>query len=697
MEHDEKEFEARANRIARGMWLAMLVVFSAAYAVEVAKGRRSTAYYAMLLVCGWVPFIAGCILLKLQGAATKQYKNVLAYGFGIVYLYIMATTKQGFAFTYIFPLASMVMIYKDKWYLLRFSTMNLVIVGINIASCYFGGMKTPEDKLYYELEFGITMLCYFGYIMSTSHLIRSDGSLLGSVKDNLNRVVMTVHQVKGASSTIVDGVTVIRELSEENKEGAGAVVSRMENVAQNNAVLSEKIDSTMNMTNDINEQVGNVAGLVEHIVDISEKSAQHAASSSGQLESAVEATNSMAELSADVENILSDFHSQFERVKEETSTIEGITSKTNLLALNASIEAARAGDAGRGFAVVADEIRDLSTGTQKSSGSIMEALRLLESTSDKMTESITTILKLISETLKTIELVNSSVGTIASDSKQLGDEIQVVDSAMKHVETSNQSMVDNMKQVQDIMVTIVKGVKESEETTRTMMSKYDETAKSVSDIENVVGKLVSELGAGGFMSVEDIQEGMSVTLFDQESGKEYHTTVTLVKQGNVYIPAADKLASFLGDFKNKKYNIHIIVNNALYIWKDSCVAADRNTSGHYMLVLSSRPEVMNRRKYPRLAMTNSCETLIKGTAHTAIGKLVNISAGGFAFAVRDEAFKTAIGKEVEIKINAFELLKGEKLTGVIIRSTDDDGTYIVGCRMPEDNEDIMNYVKDRMK
>ena len=99
----------------------------------------------------------------------------------------------------------------------------------------------------------------------------------------------------------------------------------------------------------------------------------------------------------------------------------------------------------------------------------MEALRLLESTSDKMTESITTILKLISETLKTIELVNSSVGTIASDSKQLGDEIQVVDSAMKHVETSNQSMVDNMKQVQDIMVTIVKGVKESEETTRTMM------------------------------------------------------------------------------------------------------------------------------------------------------------------------------------------------------------------------------------
>ena len=187
------------------------------------------------------------------------------------------------------------------------------------------------------------------------------------------------------------------------------------------------------------------------------------------------------------------------------------------------------------------------------------------------------------------------------------------------------------------------------------------------------------------------------SLFDLEGEYEYRTTIDLVKQGNVYIPATNKLTSFLGDFKKKKYNVQVIVNNSLYVWKESGITVDRNTAGHYMLVLSSRPEVMNRRKHPRLAMTNSCEVVIKGTAHAAMGNVVNISAGGFAFAVRDVAFKTAIGKEVEIKINDFDLLKGEKLTGVIIRSTDDEGTYIVGCRMPEDNEEIMNYVKARMK
>lgn len=327
----------------------------------------------------------------------------------------------------------------------------------------------------------------------------------------------------------------------------------------------------------------------------------------------------------------------------------------------------------------------------------MDALMLLESTSDKMTESITTILKLISETLDTIKLVNGSVGTIASDSKQLGDEIQVVDSAMKHVETSNQNMVENMKQVQDIMVKIVEGVRESEETTKTMMSKYEETANNVAEIENVVGKLVSELGAGGFMSVEDLRDGMSVSIYEQGSDVEYSTEIAAVKNGKVLIESTPKLTSFLGDFKSKKFELHIIVDNEVYIWKDISIIVDRAFQGFFEPVLDSRPEVMNRRKYPRLAMNNTCEVTIKGTAHAATGRVVNISAGGFAFAVKNEEFKSAIGKEVELKINNFDLLKGKTLSGIIIRSTDDEGTYIVGCRMPEDNEEIMNYVNMMMK
>ena len=95
----------------------------------------------------------------------------------------------------------------------------------------------------------------------------------------------------------------------------------------------------------------------------------------------------------------------------------------------------------------------------------MDALKHLEDTSDKMTESVTTILNLISETLEKMKTVDASVNMIAEDSRQLGSEIQVVDTAVKQVEDSNKNMVDNMQQVKDIMVLMTESVANSEMTT----------------------------------------------------------------------------------------------------------------------------------------------------------------------------------------------------------------------------------------
>ena len=143
----------------------------------------------------------------------------------------------------------------------------------------------------------------------------------------------------------------------------------------------------------------------------------------------------MAALSKEVEQVLEDFKAEFKNVKEETSTIEGITSKTNLLALNASIEAARAGEAGKGFAVVANEIRELSSGTQTSSNSIMEALSRLEAISEKMMKSISETVELIQVNIEKVSNVNQSVTNITNDATSLGENIKVVDSAVKEVET----------------------------------------------------------------------------------------------------------------------------------------------------------------------------------------------------------------------------------------------------------------------
>ena len=343
------------------------------------------------------------------------------------YAVITWTSLSQITFVFVMPLISMMILYKDPKYIKSMMWMTLfVLISSNMYNGFAKGMMDFVSSAECALQFAMILCCFFCTDSSIKHLIESDGALTASIKANLARVVKTVEQVKDASNSIVDGVTVVRELADENKEGADNVVKDMKTLASNNEILNDKTISSVEMTKVIDTQVKDVADLMNEVVTLIGASVEHANTSENELKEVVEVTNKMAVLSKDVEKILKDFKADFNSVKEETGTIESISSQTNLLALNASIEAARAGEAGKGFAVVADEIRNLSSGTKESSNSIMEALSHLEETSEKMMESITETVKLIQLNIDKMAYVNKSVTDITNDASTLGENIKLL-------------------------------------------------------------------------------------------------------------------------------------------------------------------------------------------------------------------------------------------------------------------------------
>lgn len=512
------------------------------------------------------------------------------------------------------------------------------------------------------------------------------------------RVEETIEQVKGASNSIVDEITIVRELIEENKNDALEVADSMEDMVEKSDALGREITSSLEMTRDIDDQVTEVAGLVERIVELSNESAKKADTSSQELKNMVESTRAMAKLSEEVETILNEFKYQFNKVKQETGIIENISSQTNLLALNASIEAARAGEHGRGFAVVADEIRSLSTGTQESSGSIMKALTLLEDTSNKMTESVTAILGLISETLSAMQGVDENVETIAEESKQLGNEIRVIDSAMKHVETSNKNMVYNMGHVQEIMTDMRDSVEESEKTSHAMVGKLGEIAQDVGNIDKIVGRLVEHIGSSGYMNVNDIQSGMQI-ICSSEAGKEkYRTFVEEIVEDTILVKADNGTNTYFKDADQRTYEIQVRVRNAMYTWQNAKVAkVSEGGKTCYQILTEGNPKVVSRRMQERLPLRNSCDILFKKNNQTYKGKMVNISSGGFAFACAASEFAGSEGAKVEVKIHNAEGVLSRTLHGTVMRSGLNQREYIVGCKMPEKSNEIEQYVEMRMR
>lgn len=702
MEYNEQVFKKSANRKTMLIWLIVCAILTAAYVVEVSKGLRTIQYFMVFAIFCWLPFIVGMAVLKIKGMDTGVFKHIVAIGYGIFYIFIMMNTNSTLTFVYMLPISGMLILYKDRNFIIRCGVCNNLILYIYIIKSIMSGMNSPADITCYEIQAASTILCYTTYILAISHLNQSDGALIGSVEGDLQRVIITVDQVKEASNAVVDGVNVVRDLSEENRDGANQVVRNMEELTDKNNVLHEKTMSSMDMTSDINTQVQNVAELIGKMVLLINESVVHAETSSKELSDVVESTNMMAKLSSEVEKVLAEFKDEFNMVKQETGTIEGITSQTNLLALNASIEAARAGEAGKGFAVVADEIRNLSMGTQNSSSRIMAALEHLERTADKMTESITETLKLINNAMDKIEQVNQSVTGITSDSTRLGDNIQIIDSAMKEVETSNQNMVDNMKQICDVMQVMIQCVENADTTTKTMLSKYEETSVNAENIGKIVGDLVEKLGEGGFMGVKDLRPGMKLFVItkDADNAEEVYKGEILEKrEDNILITLKSDVSGSLNlKDKSQSYCLRIVVDNVLYYWKDVKISSKGNDSNCYIVTTIGNPSVLNRRKYSRMSICNPCTITVKESNRTYDGKMVNISAGGFACSLLSDNVEEMKDEYVEVSIPDFALPEGRELEGTVIRITaNGDDTPIIGCRMWEDNLAIGDYVDQNNK
>ncbi|MBU5232927.1 methyl-accepting chemotaxis protein [Agathobacter rectalis] len=689
MGYDEKIFKTKANIKARRLWLVFALLLTANYGTDTANGSYSISNYIIFVILCWLPFVCGDILLKSKGKDNDRYRFAFVVGYGIFYVFLLCTTTSPIAFTYILPIISLIVIFKDEKFMIYCAVANMLSLIASIAFHIFVlGQNTALDQKNYQLQVACLLLCYIGYIMSVRHLNESDNALTNSIKSDLDRVVTTVEQVKTASNTIMDGITVVRELASENKHGSDLVVDGMNELTGNNGKLQNHTASSQEMTTDISAQVENVAAMINDMVSLTNESGKHAQVSSEDLESLAQTAKTMSELSTEVENILSEFKNEFEMVKNETGTIDDISNQTNLLALNASIEAARAGEAGKGFAVVAEQIRTLSTETRNSSGQISDALTRLDEISGKMTSSIEETLSLIQLTLEKVTQTGENVEKITKDSNKLGSHIREIDTAMQEVESSNQQLVDNMEKVSDIVETMTSCINDSDAVSRKMLSKYDESATNINNIEAVIQALMHELGVGGFMGLDDIRPGMKakVILTDVQSGNEFHCEVKAVDKNEL------KLASgTLSIESSRPCILNVTVGNVMYCWKDLTITHD------LVIPIETQPEILNRRKYPRMDLSNNCTIKLKGSDTTFKGKLDNISANGFAFLTKDPYFLNNKGAQITISIDNFALPEHSKLDGYVIRCSNNDGTYIVGCQMPEDNYYIQTYVDEQLR
>ncbi|WP_148863600.1 methyl-accepting chemotaxis protein [Marinobacter fonticola] len=209
-------------------------------------------------------------------------------------------------------------------------------------------------------------------------------------------------------------------------------------------------------------QMADYAGQITETVRQSAEQAKQAAAMSHQaselsvsgrqaLSKAIEEVRLVHQQSSETLRQIQALNEKSEKIQGVTSTIQGIAEQTNLLALNAAIEAARAGEQGRGFAVVADEVRQLAGRTAQATGEVAETLQAIRGDTGLIVSQIEKLAGSIESGLESVESVGERLNEIRAQTDQVERQVSGIAEGDQHNEASLQQMFQAIATLRDEM------------------------------------------------------------------------------------------------------------------------------------------------------------------------------------------------------------------------------------------------------
>ena len=225
--------------------------------------------------------------------------------------------------------------------------------------------------------------------------------------------------------------------------------------------------------------LGNIAQDMVIVEELSKESVESAINNQGNANTLHERLNVIVDKSTAMRTSSQELAESSEEIKEMVSMIVGVAEQTNLLALNAAIEAARAGEHGRGFAVVADEVRTLASRTQESTEQIQKMVSSLQMHTHKAVEVMDSDTKHAMKMAESTSSATESIDRIVDSVTKISDMSTMVASASEEQSLVSEEINRNIVRIADLSVESMSGSEQ-------IALGSDELAKLASELEMVV-------------------------------------------------------------------------------------------------------------------------------------------------------------------------------------------------------------------
>ena len=260
----------------------------------------------------------------------------------------------------------------------------------------------------------------------TQSLLAAMAAMQSHLKSVIGEVNAAAQELSSASQHLTDTSQQVSQSSSEQSEAVMSVAAAMEEVAIGIAHISDNAEGAHRLASESHDR--SVSGI---------ELAQSASLQMAELQGTVEASSSK----------ISALQANSELIRSAAETIRNIADQTNLLALNAAIEAARAGEAGRGFAVVADEVRKLAENTARATGEIAQVIQAIHVDMNHAVETMGDGVNRVGEGVSVTRALGDSMQELASGADGVVSTVSEITMSLRQQTAAHEQVAANVETI----------------------------------------------------------------------------------------------------------------------------------------------------------------------------------------------------------------------------------------------------------
>ena len=483
---------AVANKPAVITLTVICSIISLAYVLEVVKGARTIGYVVLTVVLAMLPVLISWILYN-SDKNSESLKYVVAVGYSILFAFVLFTAQNDLVFTYIIPMLIIITLYNNK---ALTSAMGVAASVMIVISAVINLMNAEDAKAItatVEIQILLSILIVAYLIVVSNGTARFQEIRMARLTLEQKKASAMTERILSVSGDMTENVERVAVHMEELRESVDRTVASMQEVSSGTAESAQAVQRQLLKTEEIQKHVSDVEDAAKVISDNVHTTGDAVSEGREHIKEMNNYTAQVDKAGKEVAAVLEVFKDTTSRMNTITDLITNVASETSLLALNASIEAARAGDAGRGFAVVASEISGLAKQTTDATENIVKMIENITAQVDTM---VNTIDRLIStgveesrcaeETAKSFNTIAENVSVISKHSNQLGE-------VVSQLAAANKEIVDSIQTISAITEEVTAHATE----TTTISEQNSTIVADINDMVEQLNKDAKELKAEG--------------------------------------------------------------------------------------------------------------------------------------------------------------------------------------------------------